>query len=101
VKTSGEFTAKPGWIIYGVYVKGMFSFVQTFGISCISSFDINRYDHARQIKEKQDSYCEKALAGQWSGLGDFPEDLQWEALADVLRGKVKVQNHCYGKSEPS
>ncbi|KAJ7793926.1 hypothetical protein B0H14DRAFT_2392986 [Mycena olivaceomarginata] len=53
------------------------------------------YNTARILKEKQDTYCAKALAGQWNGLGDFPEDLQWEALVDVLRGRVKVQNHCY------
>ncbi|KAJ7484418.1 carbohydrate esterase family 9 protein [Mycena latifolia] len=53
------------------------------------------YNTARILKEKQDAYCAKALAGQWRGLGDFPEDLQWEALVDVLRGCVKVQNHCY------
>ncbi|KAJ7669296.1 carbohydrate esterase family 9 protein [Mycena polygramma] len=53
------------------------------------------YNTARIIKEKQDAYCAKALAGEWNGLGDFPEDLQWEALVDVLRGRVKVQNHCY------
>ncbi|KAJ6469475.1 hypothetical protein C8R45DRAFT_1055168 [Mycena sanguinolenta] len=53
------------------------------------------YDTARIIKDKQDAYCSKALAGKWSNLGDFPEDLQWEALVDVLRGRVKVQNHCY------
>ncbi|KAJ7512471.1 hypothetical protein B0H11DRAFT_1844256 [Mycena galericulata] len=53
------------------------------------------YNTARIIKEKQDAYCAKALAGEWTGLGDFPEDLQWEALVDVLRGRVKVQNHCY------
>ncbi|KAJ7636949.1 carbohydrate esterase family 9 protein [Roridomyces roridus] len=53
------------------------------------------YNTARILKEKQDAYCEKALAGQWTGLGDFPEDLQWEALVDVLRGRVKVHNHCY------
>ncbi|KAJ7131770.1 carbohydrate esterase family 9 protein [Mycena crocata] len=55
------------------------------------------YNTARLIKEKQDAYCAKALAGQWAELGDssFPEDLQWEALVDVLRGRVKVQNHCY------
>ncbi|KAJ6572056.1 carbohydrate esterase family 9 protein [Mycena capillaripes] len=52
------------------------------------------YNTARLIKEKQDAYCAKALAGEWNGLGDFPEDLQWEALVDVLRGRVKVQNHC-------
>jgi imidazolonepropionase-like amidohydrolase len=53
------------------------------------------YDRARQIKEKQDAYCEQAFSGRWSGLGEFPEDLQWEALVDVLRGRVKVQTHCY------
>lgn len=25
----------------------------------------------------------------------FPDDLKWEALVDVLRGKVKVNTHCY------
>ncbi|KAH9992672.1 carbohydrate esterase family 9 protein [Russula vinacea] len=53
------------------------------------------YDKARQIKGKQDAYCTAALAGQWTGLGEFPEDLQWEALVDVLRGRVRVQTHCY------
>ncbi|KAJ6469481.1 hypothetical protein C8R45DRAFT_432289 [Mycena sanguinolenta] len=53
------------------------------------------YNTARKIKEKQDAYCAKALRGHWNNLGDFPEDLQWEALVDVLRGRVKVQNHCY------
>ncbi|KAI0320932.1 carbohydrate esterase family 9 protein [Amylostereum chailletii] len=53
------------------------------------------YDTARQIKEKQDVYCSRALSGQWADLGDYPEDLQWEALVDVLRGRVKVQAHCY------
>ncbi|KAK0497265.1 hypothetical protein EDD18DRAFT_148225 [Armillaria luteobubalina] len=55
----------------------------------------NGYEKARQIKEKQDDYCAKALSGNWHGLGAFPEELQWEALVDVLRGRVKVQNHCY------
>ncbi|KAK0494473.1 carbohydrate esterase family 9 protein [Armillaria luteobubalina] len=53
------------------------------------------YHTARSIRNKQDEYCTKALAGQWSGLGDFPENLQWEALVDVLRGRVKIHNHCY------
>ncbi|PBK99152.1 carbohydrate esterase family 9 protein [Armillaria gallica] len=55
----------------------------------------NGYEKARQIKEKQDDYCAKALSGNWQSLGAFPEELQWEALVDVLRGRVKVQNHCY------
>ncbi|KAK0458000.1 carbohydrate esterase family 9 protein [Desarmillaria tabescens] len=53
------------------------------------------YHTARSIRDKQDTYCTKALAGQWSGLGDFPESFQWEALVDVLRGRVKIHNHCY------
>ncbi|VDB85240.1 unnamed protein product [Peniophora sp. CBMAI 1063] len=53
------------------------------------------YDKARQLKESQDDYCAKASRNQWKDLGDFPEDLQWEMLVDVLRGKVKVQTHCY------
>lgn len=48
------------------------------------------YDTARKIKESQDAYCTKALAGEWDGLDTLPEDLQWEALVDVLRGRVKV-----------
>lgn len=53
------------------------------------------YDTARKIKEKQDDYCSKTLANDWEGLGDFPENLQWEALVDVLRGRVKVNISCY------
>ncbi|PPQ79032.1 hypothetical protein CVT25_002341 [Psilocybe cyanescens] len=53
------------------------------------------YNTARKIKEKQDEYCVKALNGQWKDLGEFPDDLQWEALVDVLRGRVKIHNHCY------
>jgi hypothetical protein len=48
------------------------------------------YDTARKIKKSQDEYCAKALLGQWNDLASFPEDLQWEALVDVLRGRVKA-----------
>ena len=53
------------------------------------------YDKARQIKEKQDEYCSKVLSDEWDGLGAFPDELQYEALVDVLRGRVKVHVHCY------
>ncbi|KDQ09069.1 hypothetical protein BOTBODRAFT_165096 [Botryobasidium botryosum FD-172 SS1] len=54
------------------------------------------YNEARKIKEEQDAYCEKAEAGKWEGLASkIPENLQWEALVDVLRGRVKVNVHCY------
>jgi hypothetical protein len=49
------------------------------------------YNKARTIKEAQDSFCQKAEAGQWDSLdGAFPENLQLEMLVDVLRGRVKV-----------
>ena len=47
------------------------------------------------MKEAQDAYCTAAQAGQWQGLGEFPTSLQWEMLVDVLRGRVKVNTHCY------
>ncbi|KAF9017012.1 hypothetical protein BDZ89DRAFT_1117848 [Hymenopellis radicata] len=53
------------------------------------------YNTAFQLKKKQDDYCAKALSSEWHGLGEFPEDLQWEALVDVVRGRVKVNVHCY------
>ncbi|OCH94307.1 hypothetical protein OBBRIDRAFT_789441 [Obba rivulosa] len=55
------------------------------------------YNEARKLKKKQDDFCIKAEAGLWNELEgqSFPEDLQWEALVDVLRGRVKIANHCY------
>lgn len=49
-----------------------------------------RYNTATQIKNQQDEYCARVSAEDWVDLGDFPEVLEWEALVDVLRGKVKV-----------
>lgn len=53
---------------------------------------IRSYNKAREIKLAQDSYCAKAEAGKFDEIKHtpFPEDLQWEALVDVLRGRVKV-----------
>lgn len=52
------------------------------------------YDKAREIKKKQDEYCEKVESEKLESLqGEkFPEDPQWEMLVDVLRGRVKVFN---------
>ena len=48
------------------------------------------YDTARKIKEKQDAYCLGALNKGWNSFGNFPEEPKWEALVDILRGRVKV-----------
>ena len=55
----------------------------------------NAYNEARKVKDVQDAFCQKVEANEWSPLDDqgkFPESLQWEALVDVLRGRVKVSS---------
>lgn len=52
------------------------------------------YNEARILRDKQDEYCAKVDAGVVVSE-PFPDDLRLEALVDVLRGKVKVQTHCY------
>lgn len=49
------------------------------------------YNEARKIRDAQDAFCAKAEMGLWKDLGEFPESLKWEALVDVLRGRVKVR----------
>jgi hypothetical protein len=53
------------------------------------------YNEARKIRDAQDEYCSKAESGQWDSLKgqSYPENLQWEMLVDVLRGRVKVIGH--------
>ena len=51
---------------------------------------VRSYSKAQEIKNAQDTFCAKALTGQLSESAQFPEDLQWEAAIDVLRGRVKV-----------
>ncbi|GAA5841787.1 hypothetical protein JCM11251_004064 [Rhodosporidiobolus azoricus] len=64
----------------------------------------SNFDEARRLKHKQDSYCARTLEAHRSGqvlvtevgeIEQFPDDLKQEALVDVLRGKVKVNTHCY------
>ncbi|KAJ7129499.1 carbohydrate esterase family 9 protein [Mycena epipterygia] len=54
------------------------------------------YAEARKIQAAQDAYCSNVEAGLWESLSAFPENLQWEMLVDVLRGKVKVTSQCQG-----
>ncbi|KIJ23864.1 hypothetical protein M422DRAFT_62391 [Sphaerobolus stellatus SS14] len=53
------------------------------------------YNEARKIRDAQNAYCTRAKDGDWEKLGEWPEDLKWEALVDVLRGRVKLAVHCY------
>ncbi|KAK0188101.1 carbohydrate esterase family 9 protein [Armillaria mellea] len=72
-------------------------YMKVYGVSRMDTTWAFReaYNTASQIKRKQDAYCSKAMSGQWQGLGEYPEDLKWEALVDVIRGHVKVNIHCY------
>ncbi|EIW61570.1 composite domain of metallo-dependent hydrolase [Trametes versicolor FP-101664 SS1] len=55
------------------------------------------YAEARKVRDAQDAFCARAEAGLWNEIQgqSYPEDLRWEALVDVLRGRVKVSTHCY------
>ncbi|KAG8958226.1 hypothetical protein FRC03_009340 [Tulasnella sp. 419] len=58
------------------------------------------YNEARKVKEDQEKYCAMAESGLWSGLASsVPKSLKWEALVDVLRGKVKINIHSYSPSD--
>ena len=63
----------------------------------------NAYNEAKKVKDAQDAFCEKVEAEDWDSLecegDDFPENLEWEALVDVLRGKVKVGEYYFDSSE--
>lgn len=50
------------------------------------------YNEARKVKQQQDDFCFRAEAGLWDELThqQFPNNLQWEMLVDVLRGRVKA-----------
>ncbi|TXT04247.1 hypothetical protein VHUM_04245 [Vanrija humicola] len=49
------------------------------------------YTNGKALKDLQDAWCEDPRAQ----TTPFPQSLEWEALADVLRGNVKVNVHCY------
>ena len=67
-----------------------------FNIDNLTSCVI-RYSQSAAVLRAQDDYCTKAFAGQWDDIAGqkFPDDLKWEALVDVMRGKTKVHTHCY------
>ncbi|GAC75374.1 hypothetical protein PANT_15c00040 [Moesziomyces antarcticus T-34] len=60
---------------------------------------------ARELKNKQDAFCDSARSfSSLHGAGaapatladaEFPDDLELEALVALLRGKVKLNTHCY------
>jgi imidazolonepropionase-like amidohydrolase len=57
-----------------------------------SSYDFRRaYTEGKKLKDEQDRWCESPKTQK----DPFPTSLEWEPLADVIRGHVKVNIHCY------
>lgn len=60
---------------------------------------------ARELVDRQDRWCEAAgraavaSAGERAGLlaeeGGYPEELELDSTAGMLRGQVAMHNHCY------
>lgn len=56
----------------------------------------HRFDEARTLMKKQDHWCARAVAGARYVPGEeFPTDLELETVVGVLRGDLRVNNHCY------
>lgn len=58
------------------------------------------FERAQRLREAQDDFCtslEMGLLNTSSSPASlrFPTDLEIESLVDVLRGRTKVQTHCY------
>ena len=49
------------------------------------------YDNGLRLKQAQDRCCESPK----TQTEPFPTSLEWEVLADAIRGNVKVNIHCY------
>ena len=57
-----------------------------------TAYDFRRaYTEGQSLKEKQETWCEDPK----SQKEPFPTSLEWEPLADVIRGQTKVNIHCY------
>ncbi|KAL2283525.1 hypothetical protein FJTKL_09847 [Diaporthe vaccinii] len=58
---------------------------------------------ARELVDKQDGWCEAARgaasarerAGLLAEKGGYPEELELDSTAGMLRGQVAMHNHCY------
>jgi imidazolonepropionase-like amidohydrolase len=57
-----------------------------------SAYDFRRaYTEGKNLKDRQDRWC----ASPKTQTEPLPESLEWELMADIIRGNVKVNIHCY------
>lgn len=56
-------------------------------------------ERAQKLRVRQDDFCAKLAAGQLNRASPddlhFPNEREIDVLVDVLRGRTKVQTHCY------
>lgn len=56
----------------------------------------SQFTRARTLRERQDAFCADLERDPLrTDRPVFPNELELEALVDLLRGKVKLQTHCY------
>ncbi|KAH8924813.1 hypothetical protein BT69DRAFT_1318637 [Atractiella rhizophila] len=53
------------------------------------------FQKAKELKDKQDEFCSRLEKGSTEEGETFPDNLEYEALVDLLRGRVKLNTHCY------
>ncbi|KAK8031138.1 carbohydrate esterase family 9 [Apiospora arundinis] len=76
-----------------------------FGLAYILRRHLSR---AKQLMEKQDAWCEAAMASSrllqsaaaeqarfMEHMGDYPEELELESTIGLMRGRIAMHNHCY------
>jgi hypothetical protein len=57
-----------------------------------AAYDFRRaYSEGKKLKDKQDEWCSAPKKQK----EPFPDSLEWEVMADIIRGHVKVNIHCY------
>ncbi|BEJ10967.1 hypothetical protein CspHIS471_0103890 [Cutaneotrichosporon sp. HIS471] len=57
-----------------------------------AAYDFRRaYSEGKKLKDQQDAWC----AAPKKQTAPFPDSLEWEVMADIIRGHVKVNIHCY------
>lgn len=56
-------------------------------------------ERAQKLRARQDDFCSRLAAGQLNRAPPselhFPNEQEIDVLVDVLRGRTKVQTHCY------
>lgn len=63
----------------------------------ISYFFRHAMEQARNLKHRQDRWCQSLLTQRESQFPSepYPESLEWQTLVDLIRGDIRLNVHCY------